>query len=180
MLAVCAAWRVWPYECNHLTAAARFHLAACTGSGPWNLGSCASRFVPPETRIGTIEFLPNSICGACDQLPMLACASWTVAHNTPHTPLCSSPAVGSSIPSDPSNTACMLTPKHSSVSSVHTDLTRPPPPRCECVLVCAPRAPCDLCDPVLQSGTSKTTPPSSAPSRRCCRCCERAPRPPSS
>jgi len=29
------------------------------GSGPSLVGTCTSRFIPPETRVGTIEFLPN-------------------------------------------------------------------------------------------------------------------------
>ena len=29
------------------------------GSGPILAGTCASTFVPPETRLGTIEYLPN-------------------------------------------------------------------------------------------------------------------------
>ena len=29
------------------------------GSGPSLAGSCTSRFIPPETRVGTVEFLPN-------------------------------------------------------------------------------------------------------------------------
>ena len=35
------------------------HMHADGGSGPSLAGACTSRFIPPETRVGTVEFLPN-------------------------------------------------------------------------------------------------------------------------
>ena len=35
------------------------HMHADGGSGPSLAGTCTSRFIPPETRVGTVEFLPN-------------------------------------------------------------------------------------------------------------------------
>ena len=35
------------------------HMHADGGSGPNLAGTCTSRFIPPETRVGTVEFLPN-------------------------------------------------------------------------------------------------------------------------